>query len=227
MAHGHDPRSQQGLHGRRPSTGRDDTVVSIPPSPLGSTTRTRPVRIDPDTVSPGDIAARQGALVRSFMNHVLIALILGLIVMTVTIVQVVVDPWWTLWFRVFAAIRVVLLTTTLFMTCCKRRHIHIIRLYGTGEHSQALIALSPFPTLWAWRIIGYFDIYLGRILPLVINIVAAFQPELNIPVHVFLIRIAVDFATTIEYTLVVWLVHNRGIWANVVSKLLTRQQSVN
>jgi len=152
--------------------------------------------------------------------------VLGLVVAGVTVAQATRMPWWTLYFRVLALVRTGILCVVEVLCCANPRGVQVQRLYGTGEESQALIALRPLPILAAWRILGYVDVNLGRIVPIVIDAAwVALNPH-SAPVTETAIRLGIGFAVLIEYFVSVWLIHTRGIWKNVRDKLLLQVRQV-
>jgi len=196
------------------------TPVQPPPKPKR---RSRVVLIHTDDVTKEVAASAFRPLARTFMRYVTIALILGLLVVAATVAQMVLAPWWTLYLRAIAFVRVLFLTLLLFGMCVCRP-VHVLQLYGTGEASQSLVALRPVPLLAFWRILGYADLFVGRILPILMDLLSLATHQ-QLPPSRALLRIGVSVVVLVEYFVEVWLVHELGIWANVKKRLLLKKSS--
>jgi hypothetical protein len=174
-----------------------------------------------DSPPRSDVARKYKRMFRTFFVCAVVALLFGLGVIVITVLQVVFEPvWWTLYLRSLAFVRtLILFFMVLRMLCCQS--IRIVDLYGSGEASQAGVAVRPVFSLWAWRALGPVDEYVGRYLPLVFDVgVLIARPDMP-AVHA-LVRLAVGVLVLFEYYIAVWLIHKRGIWDNVEHNALRR-----
>jgi hypothetical protein len=171
-----------------------------------------------DDVPVEDIRRQSVPMFRTFFACVVVALVFGLAVAAATVLQVVFEPlWWTLYLRAIAFLRTAILVF-MVLRMCMCASVSVVHMYGTGGAGQATVAVSIMPTLWTWRILGPLDLVVGRLVPLVADGVSlATHPDL--PVAHALIRMAIGVGLIIEYYTSLWLVHKRGIWNNVASKL--------
>ena len=184
--------------------------------------RKRPLYHNLDSL-PDTVVKRQSKiLLRTFFVCVVVALFFGIVVIAITALQIVFEPfWWTLYLRSLAFVRTVILLFLVLRICLCRR-ISVLRLYGMGEESQCTSTVKRVFLLWAWRFLGYLDLCVGRILPLIADVVSlAARPD--IPAMHALIRLGVGVVVLIEYYMSMWLVHERGIWDNVNANLYLRK----
>lgn len=171
-----------------------------------------------DEVPVEDVRRQFVHMFRTFFACVVVALVFGLAVAAVTVLQVMFEPlWWTLYLRFFAFLRTAILVF-MVLRMCMCISVSVVHMYGTGAPGQATVAVSIMPTLWTWRVLGPLDLVVGRVVPLIADGVSlATHPEL--PVAHALIRMAIGVGLIIEYYTSLWIVHRRGIWDNVAIKL--------
>lgn len=211
------PQAAHGQHVTQRMVPVNTTAVTMPPhaSPPGTASTGKGALYQSlDDVPDECVAAQRQPMLSTLRRNMLMALVLALAVAGITVAQALEDPWWVLWFRSIAVFRTLVLFVTILISFCCGRRIHVIVLAGTGEPGQALVALGPFFALWLWRFLGYFDFYIGRLIPPLINIVTAIAIKPPLPADVALTRIGLDVLIMIEYSLSIWLIHSRGIWNN-------------
>ena len=186
----------------------------------------RTVVVSPDDVDIHRLRQTGPRVRRTFLNNLIAALVLSFAVIAITSLQVVAWGGDTLLgFRILAVIRSAMLLVLTVSTCtCVNVKVH--QLYGTGESYQSFVALRALPLLLLWHLIGYFDLYIGRILPLILDFFRV-ATQSGIPVEVTLTRISIDVLVIIIYFIEVYLVEARGIRLNLRTNVLTVRKPVS
>ena len=176
---------------------------------------------DFDTISKDEVMRAMPRLSRVFMRYACISLFLHILVIAVTIGEVFLLPWWTLYLRAILVPRILLLAwVALCGTCCG--YVPVALLYRPGSPVKYLRTFRPVPFLAFWLMLGYIDVYLLRIPSIILDATAPLWPESGQPVEASLLRAAIDVAVVLEFYITLNLIYEQGVRRNVLYNLLIK-----
>ncbi len=176
---------------------------------------------DFDTISKDEMVRATPRLSRVFMRYACIGIFMHLLVIAVTIGEVFLVPWWTLYLRAILVPRILLLAwVALCATCCG--YVPVALLYRPGTPIKYLRTLRPVPCLAFWLMLGYIDVYLLRIPSILLDVTAPLWPESGQTVQMSLLRVAIDVAVVLEFYITLNIIYEQGVRRNVLYNLLIK-----
>ena len=203
---------------------RTDVTYSGMATPVHHESPTRLVVVTPDEIPFTTLKQKARLTSRTFTRNLGAALFLSFVTVGITVLQIFAWGWdYLLGFRIFAVIRAALLLVLTTSSCmCVTVKVH--QLWGTGEPYQSFTALRALPLLLIWHLLGYIDLYIGRILPLILEFFRI--PTTDDPIEVTLSRVGIDILLILIYFMEFYFVEARGIRINLTRNVLTVRKQV-
>ena len=190
----------------------------------GKKSRTAKKRIAPrdfDTISKDEFARAIPRLSRVFMRYACIGVFLHILVIAVTVGEVFLVPWWTLYLRAILVPRILLLAwVALCATCCN--YVPVAIMYRPGTPVKYLRTLRPVPFLSFWLMLGYIDVYVLRIPSIFLDASAVLWPGSDQTLEASLLRAAIDVAVVLEFYITLNVIYEQGVRRNVLYNLLIK-----
>ncbi len=190
----------------------------------GKKSRAAKKRVAPrdfDTISKDELMRAMPRLSRVFMRYACIGVFLHLLVIAVTIGEVFLVPWWSLYLRAILVPRILLLGwVALCATCCN--YVPVALLYRPGTPVKYLRTLRTVPLLALWLMLGYIDVYLLRIPSIILDATAPLWPTSGQTVEASLLRAAIDVAVVLEFYITLNVIYEQGVRRNVLYNLLIK-----
>ena len=172
-----------------------------------------------------EIRAAAPYMSKVFARYVFISVVLHVVVVSSTVGEFFLVPWWTLYGRAITAVRLVLLLFVALYACCCGT-VRVAKMYGSGASGKTLRALRPMPILAVWLMLGYIDLYLVRIPSIVLDSASGWIPGAGQSVEAGLLRAAIGLVAVFEFHLTLNLVYQQGVRNNVRYNLLVRPSQV-
>jgi hypothetical protein len=169
-----------------------------------------------ETIASSVIKRAAPIMSRVFIRYALTAAMLHIVVLGVTVCELILVPWWTLYVRAILLVRLACLLAVVFGACCYcvGRPVRVAEMYGTGAPNKTARALSATPLLGAWLVLGYIDVGL-RVLSVVADAVSVALPPAGQVAQAGLLRAAIGVPIVFEFHLTLNLIYQQGIRHNV------------
>ena len=178
-----------------------------------------------ENISRKEVRQTAPWLSRVFTRYVFVAALLHVLVIGVTLFEVYLVPWWTLYFRIIVAVRLALLLWVGICTscCCT---VPVVLMYRDPIVDHKLRALRKTPSLVLWLLLGYVDYYVFRIPGIFLDAVSPLLPGSGQTVHAALLRVAIGIVVLFEFRASLHFLYTCGVVNNVDLNLRLRKPAV-
>lgn len=150
-----------------------------------------------------------------FSKYAFLGVFVGVFVIAFTVGEIVLVPYFTLYFRAVGALRTLLLLCIALRARLVRDY-QIVYMSGNGNSAKHIRALRRAPLLWLWYALSSLDLWLARLPPIFLDAYSIWNPVPGQLPAAGMLRVALDLVVAFELLWTRNIVITQGLRRNVI-----------